>query len=85
MVIAALGAENAAYVYKFFSNDEVESITFDVSSLPYLDVATVDGVLGEFYELVNTTSTAGFPVFVLMSVGIPLPSSLTVIELSLLI
>ena len=51
VVIAALGAENAAYVYKFFSNDEVESITFDVSSLPYLDVATVDGVLSEFYEL----------------------------------
>lgn len=54
VVIAALGAENAAYVYKFFSNDEVESITFDVSSLPYLDVATVDGVLGEFYELCLT-------------------------------
>lgn len=54
VVIAALGAENAAYVYKFFSNDEVESLTFDVSSLPYLDVATVDGVLGEFYELCLT-------------------------------
>ena len=54
VVIAALGAENAAYVYKFFTNDEVESLTFDVSSLPYLDVATVDGVLGEFYELCLT-------------------------------
>ncbi|MCM1578967.1 MAG: flagellar motor switch protein FliG, partial [Ruminococcus sp.] len=54
VVIAALGAENAAYVYKFFSNDEVESLTFDVSSLPYLDVQTVDGVLGEFYELCLT-------------------------------
>ncbi|MDE6591816.1 MAG: flagellar motor switch protein FliG [Oscillospiraceae bacterium] len=54
VVIAALGAENAAFVYKYFSNDEVESLTFDVSSLPYLDVQTVDGVLGEFYELCLT-------------------------------
>ncbi len=54
VVIAALGADNAAYVYKYFTNDEVEGLTFDVSSLPYLDVQTVDGILGEFYELCLT-------------------------------
>ena len=54
VVITALGADNAAYVYKHLNNDEVEAITFDVSSLPYLDAATVDSVLNEFYELCLT-------------------------------
>ncbi|MCM1523098.1 MAG: flagellar motor switch protein FliG [Ruminococcus sp.] len=54
VVITALGAENAAFVYKHLSNDEVESITFDVSSLPYLDANTVGAVLNEFYELCLT-------------------------------
>lgn len=54
VVITALGADNAAYVYKHLNNEEVEAITFDVSSLPYLDAATVDSVLNEFYELCLT-------------------------------
>lgn len=54
VVITALGAENAAYVYKHLNNEEVEAITFDVSSLPYLEAATVDSVLNEFYELCLT-------------------------------
>lgn len=54
VVITALGSDNAAYVYKHLNNEEVEAITFDVSSLPYLDAATVDSVLNEFYELCLT-------------------------------
>lgn len=54
VVITALGADNAAYVYKHLNNEEVETVTYDVSSLPYLDAATVDSVLNEFYELCLT-------------------------------
>lgn len=54
IVITALGADNAAYVYKHLNNDEVENLTLDVSSLPYLDAGTVDSVLNEFYELCLT-------------------------------
>ena len=54
VIITSLGAENAAYVYKHLNNDEVENLTFDVSSLPYLDAGTVDSVLNEFYELCLT-------------------------------
>ncbi len=54
VIITALGAENAAYVYKHLTNDEVENITFDISSLPFLDAATVDSILNEFYELCLT-------------------------------
>lgn len=54
VVITALGAENAAFVYKHLSNDEVENITFDISSLPYMDATTVGNVLNEFYELCLT-------------------------------
>lgn len=54
VVITALGAENAAYVYKHLTNDEVETLTFDVSSLPYLEGGTVDAILNEFYELCLT-------------------------------
>lgn len=54
VVITALGAENAAFVYKHLSDEEVEGITFDVSSLPYLDGNTVDSILNEFYELCLT-------------------------------
>ncbi len=54
VVITALGADNAAFVYKHLNNDEVENLTFDVSSLPYLDAFTVDSVLNEFYELCLT-------------------------------
>lgn len=54
VVITAIGADNAAYVYKHLNNDEVEGLTFDVSSLPYMDASTVDSVLNEFYELCLT-------------------------------
>ncbi len=54
IVITALGAENAAYVYKHLTNEEVEAMTYDVSSLPYMDVTAVDSVLNEFYELCLT-------------------------------
>ena len=54
VVITALGTDNAAGVYKHLSNDEVETLTLDVSSLPYLDATVADSVLNEFYELCLT-------------------------------
>ncbi len=54
VVITSIGAENAAHVYKRLSDDEVEKLTFEVSSLPYMDIGQVDSVLNEFYELCLT-------------------------------
>ena len=54
IVITSIGAENAAHVYKRLSDDEVEKLTFEVSSLPYMDIGQVDAVLNEFYELCLT-------------------------------
>ncbi|MBQ2823968.1 MAG: flagellar motor switch protein FliG [Oscillospiraceae bacterium] len=54
IVITSIGAENAAYVYKRLNDDDVEKLTLEISSLPYLDVSTVDSVLNEFYELCLT-------------------------------
>lgn len=53
-VIAAMGAENAASVYKFLSDEDVEKLTYEVSSLPYMDISTVDAILSEFYDLCLT-------------------------------
>ena len=53
-VITAIGAENAANVYRFLGDDEVEKLTYEVSTLPYTDVTTVNEVLNEFYELCLT-------------------------------
>lgn len=54
IVITSIGAENAAHVYKRLSDEEVEKLTFEVSSLPYMDINQVDAVLNEFYELCLT-------------------------------
>ncbi len=54
VVITSMGAENAAFVYKRLNDDDVEKLTLEISSLPYLDVSTVDAVLNEFYELCLT-------------------------------
>jgi flagellar motor switch protein FliG len=53
-VIAAMGAENAASVYKFLSEEDVEKLTYEVSKLAYIDISTVDNILTEFYELCLT-------------------------------
>ena len=54
IVITALGTENAAFVYKHLNDDEVEKLTYEVSTLPFMDGSTVQGVLEEFYELCLT-------------------------------
>ena len=54
IVITSIGAENAAKVYQRLPDDEVERLTFEVSSLPHIEIETVDEVLTEFYELCLT-------------------------------
>lgn len=53
-VITAMGAENAALVYKHLTDEDVEKLTYEVSRLQYMDIKTVDGILNEFYELCLT-------------------------------
>ncbi len=53
-VIAAMGAENAASVYRFLHEDDVEKLTLEISKLAYIDITTVDEILTEFYELCLT-------------------------------
>lgn len=54
LVIAALGAENASYVYKHLSDDEVETISVELARLDYQPIEVVEEVLNEFYELCLT-------------------------------
>lgn len=54
IVITSIGAENASEVYKRLGEDEVEKLTFEVSSMPYIEIDKVDAVLNEFYELCLT-------------------------------
>ena len=54
VVVTSIGAENAAYVYKRLSDDDVEKLTYEISSLPYLEANIVDSTLNEFYELCLT-------------------------------
>ena len=54
IVVTSIGAENAAYVYKRLSDDDVERLTYEISSLPYLEANVVDSTLNEFYELCLT-------------------------------
>ena len=53
-IITAMGAENAAQVYKFLSEDDIEKLTLEVSKMAYMDIETVDEILTEFYELCLT-------------------------------
>lgn len=53
-VIAAMGAENASYIYKHLSDEDVERLTLEVSKLSYLDIDSVENILNDFYELCLT-------------------------------
>lgn len=53
-IITAIGAENAAKVYRNLSDEEVEKLTYEVSRMQYIDINTVDNILGEFYDLCLT-------------------------------
>lgn len=54
IVISSIGAENAASLYKRLKDEEVEKITYQVSSMPYVPIDQVSDVLNDFYELCLT-------------------------------
>ncbi|MDR0974749.1 MAG: flagellar motor switch protein FliG [Ruminococcus sp.] len=54
IVVTAIGAEGASEVYKRLADEEVENLTVEIASLPYVDVGTVNDILSEFYELCLT-------------------------------
>ncbi len=54
IIISAIGSENASEVFKHFSDEEVEAITYEVAKMDYYPMETIDEVLNEFYELCLT-------------------------------
>lgn len=53
-IIISLGAENAASIYKFLSDEEIESLTLEVSRLKSLTAEESESVLTSFYQLCLT-------------------------------
>ena len=54
MVLSSIGTENASYVFKHFSDEEIEKITLEVAKIDYWPVQVVSEVLNDFYELCLT-------------------------------
>ena len=49
-VIASLGVEKAALIYKYMEPDDVEQLTLEVAKLGFLDSAITEEILLEFYQ-----------------------------------
>ncbi len=49
-VVISLGAEKAAQVYKYLTEDEVQRLTIEVAKLGFLPTETTEGILDEFYK-----------------------------------
>ena len=49
-VIISLGAEKAAQVYKFLTEDEVQKLTIEVAKLGFLPAEVTESILDEFYK-----------------------------------
>ncbi len=46
-VVISLGAEKAAQVYKYLTEDEVQRLTIEVAKLGFLPAETTEGILEE--------------------------------------
>lgn len=49
-VVISLGAEKAAKVYKYLTEDEVQRLTIEVAKLGFLPSEVTEGILDEFYK-----------------------------------
>lgn len=49
-VVISLGAEKAARVYKYLSEEEVQRLTVEVAKLGFLPAEVTEGILDEFYK-----------------------------------
>ena len=60
-VVISLGAEKASQLYQYMVPDDVEQIPLEVAKLGYVDAATTEDVLNEYYQmcLTNKAVTEG--------------------------
>jgi flagellar motor switch protein FliG len=60
--LIAIGLENASEIFKFLSEEEVETLTFELARIEIADYNEKDAILHEFYELMTANqfvSTGG--------------------------
>ena len=53
-VIISLGTEKASQLYQYMDPEDVEQITLEVAKLGYVDAATTEEVLNEYYQMCMT-------------------------------
>ncbi len=53
-VIISLGTEKASQLYQYMDPEDVEQITLEVAKLGYVDAATTESVLNEYYQMCMT-------------------------------
>ena len=53
-VIIALGTEKASQLYQYMDPEDVEQLTLEVAKLGYVDAATTEDVLNEYYQMCMT-------------------------------
>ena len=53
-VIISLGTEKASQLYQYMDPEDVEQITLEVAKLGYVDAATTEDVLNEYYQMCMT-------------------------------
>ena len=53
-VIVSLGTEKASQLYQYMDPEDVEQITLEVAKLGYLDSASTEDVLNEYYQMCMT-------------------------------
>ncbi len=60
-VIVSLGTEKASSIYQHLGADDLENLTIEVAKLGFIDSATTESVLNEFYQmcLTNKAVTEG--------------------------
>ena len=60
-VIVSLGTEKASQLYQYMDPEDVEQLTLEVARLGYVDAATTEDVLNEYYQtcMTNKAVTEG--------------------------
>lgn len=53
-IIISLGADDASKIYKFFKEDEIEQLTYEISRLQHLNPQIMEDTLKDFYDLCLT-------------------------------
>lgn len=53
-IIISLGAEDASKIYKFLKEDEIESLTYEISRLQHLNPEEMEEILKDFYDVCLT-------------------------------